>query len=174
VNWSSNSRGASVRVLGNDSDGLRAFFRIPGEGARILVTDALIKPAYHAAGLTDQYNEALGAIKHCKNLRNQYAHCHWLDWPEEGLFFCDMDRAVKKAMGPLELRFLHVDAPLLEKQEEYFSYAFDWLWFLSNEYRERKGERSIRPHEAPKIIPQPSEHNPPEEHPVPLLPKDGG
>src|ERR1051326_7993071 len=59
-------------VLGDKHAGFRAFFRMKGESSRIEVTDALIKGPFHEVGLGDGYNEALGAIRWCKSIRNQY------------------------------------------------------------------------------------------------------
>lgn len=160
-------------VLGDDSVGFRTLFRVQGESARIEVADAILKPTFHAVKLGDQYNETLGAIRWCKGVRNQYAHCHWIDFTPEGLFFTDLDKPVKKATGPLMLQFLQVDAPLLAIQEEYFHYTDQWLTYLFWEYRLRKGEVRSHTWTTPKVIPQPNENNPPDTHPCPLA-RTGG
>jgi hypothetical protein len=65
-------------VLNSDmAQALRILFRVRGEGARIEVADAILRPAFAKVGLGGKWGNALGAARACKNIRNQYAHCHW-------------------------------------------------------------------------------------------------
>jgi len=59
------------------SAAVRILFRVNGEAARIAVADALARPAFINIGLGGKWGNAIGAAKVCKNIRNQYAHCHW-------------------------------------------------------------------------------------------------
>ena len=150
-------------VLGNDDTAIRTLFRLRSEDQRLHTADALMRPAFVKLNLTDQYNEALGAIRWCKSVRNQYAHCHWITRPGQ-LLFIDLDEGAKSAIGTIELRIKHVDAPLLAEQEAYFIYANDWLKFFHYELHKARGEMdeaSIHYWTAPRIIPQPKQHNPP-------------
>jgi len=147
---------------------LRVIFRTKGEESRINIGDAIMRPKYDAIGLKDQYDAMLGALRFCKRIRNQYAHCHWLDYPERGLFFTDLEEPVKTSKGEIYLKFRHVDVPLLMLQEAYFVYTNDWLGHLSHEYLKRAGRSSSHIYAAPKIKPQPPPHNPPERHPLPI------
>lgn len=59
------------------SDSTRILFRVRGEGARIDVADAIARPSFSKIGLEGQWENAIGAARHCRKIRNQYAHCHW-------------------------------------------------------------------------------------------------
>ena len=155
-------------VVKDTNTAMRTVFRIRGEDARILTVDALIRPSYYSAGLTDQYNEMIGAYRWCKKTRNQFAHCHWAAHKTKGLYFTDLEKPMAPSVGPIILSWRHVDVPLLEKQEEYFRYTFDWLQYLSNEYGHRVLKEPIHSVAIPKIIAPPSRHNPPEKHGSPL------
>ena len=48
----------------------KILFRVRGEAARIDVSDALIRTAYYKVGLGPKWENALGAIKVCKKIRN--------------------------------------------------------------------------------------------------------
>jgi hypothetical protein len=157
-------------TMKNDYDAAsRVLFRTRGEEQRINIADALIRGHYETIGLTDQYGEALGAIRWCKNVRNQYAHAHWIDDEKAGLFFTDLEKSAQSARGELMLEFVNVDESLLKQQEEYFCYALNWLEYLQSEYRLRDGQISSHNEKAPKIIPQPNRHNPAKTHPLPPL-----
>lgn len=68
----------------------RLMFRIIGERARILAADSLMYKMYQGSGLGGEYGIAIGAVRECAKIRNQYAHCHWTDHPTAGLFFTDL------------------------------------------------------------------------------------
>src|ERR1700724_287307 len=55
----------------------RILFRVQGESARIEVSDAIMRQAFMKVGLGAKWGNAIGAARICKNIRNQYAHCHW-------------------------------------------------------------------------------------------------
>jgi len=141
---------------------IRTLFRVRGEDSRILIGDAIMRARYTDVGLEDAYNEMLGAIRYCKSIRNQYAHCHWLFEKNKGLFFTRADKPALSAIGALSFTFRHIGVPVLLKQEEYFCYTDDWLSYLQWDYLKRvRKERlpSIPVFEAPKIIPQPPRHS---------------
>src|SRR5262249_27618216 len=62
--------------LEGDTDrAARVFWRIQGEAARIEVADAILRPFFEKHNLAGKWCNALGALRYCKNIRNQYAHC---------------------------------------------------------------------------------------------------
>jgi hypothetical protein len=71
--------------------GLRALFRLRSESNRLEVADAILRPLASEIDLLPKYETALAAIKHCKKIRNQYAHCHWADHETAGLFFTNVE-----------------------------------------------------------------------------------
>lgn len=155
-------------TLGDDHAALRALFRPRGEESRILIADALMRRKYADAKLGDQYDAMLGAIRTCKKVRNQYAHCHWFSDPQDGLFFMDLESAASSsALTTPDFTFHHVDAPLLRQQAEYFVYTFSILQFLWREYQVRGGKIPSHSFQMPRVLPKPPLHNPPDRHPVP-------
>jgi hypothetical protein len=106
------------RTLNDDDSALRMVFR-QRDAKRIETADALMRPAYQKAGLGDKYNEMLGAIRHCRTIRNQYAHSHWISYHEAGLFFGSFEHDANKKGdgGPFTIPFRHVDVPLLQLQD---------------------------------------------------------
>jgi hypothetical protein len=154
-------------ALGNRPSVFRAFFRLRGEQQRVDVTDALMRHHYEAAGLINEYSEMIGAMRWCRSLRNQYAHCHWASHKDAGLFFTNMEDPAKKAGGPVTFKMYHVDLPLLIKQEEYTAYTSDILLFIRHNLEYRRDEVPSHGYSMPKIISQPQLYNPQEQHPLP-------
>lgn len=154
-------------VTDDDNTAVRCLFRLRGGNLRIQIADALIRPAYKAVGLKDQYETALGAARYSTKIRNQYAHCHFISFEKAGLYFTDLEKAASTSEGDLRYSAQHIDLPLLKLQSAYVIYSFDWFYHLQGEYRLRAGKISIHNAEAPKIIDKPPLHNPIEEHPLP-------
>jgi hypothetical protein len=137
-------------VIGPNLDTtIRVLFRVQGEGARIAVSDAILRPAYEKVKLEGLWSCAFGAIKHCKNIRNQYAHCHWILLGDQ-LYFLNLDQNARESpQGELQPTYLQSDKALLEAQRAYFEYALGTTYFLRYEYEKRVGRH---PHlRSPKI-----------------------
>jgi hypothetical protein len=139
------------------STAARIIFRVRGEGARIDVCDALMRPAFSKVRLGSKWDNAMGAAKHCKSIRNQYAHCHW-QHHDETLRFANFDVDARSKDGTLKVTLLPIDLDLLEKQRRYFEYALDWLYYLDDEYQKRVGKISNHSLSEPKSIPAPPLH----------------
>lgn len=152
-------------VLQDLETAIRTLYRLRGEDGRLQVADALMRPHFYKIGLADSYNEMLGSVRWCKNVRNQYAHCQWWAEPEYGLFFHDLDELAKTAIGGQLIRFSHVDVPLLTQQEKYLEYAAAWVLHLRSEIDRRGDTPPTRRWPAPTIIPQPPRAYPPEKDP---------
>jgi hypothetical protein len=132
----------------------RILFRVRGEAARIEVADAIIRPAFTKVGLGGKWTNAHGAARHCKNIRNQYAHCHWL--PRDNvLTFMDLDQDSKQPEGDIKLTYRAVNVELVVKQREYFEYCLDLLWFLEAKYQKLAGLLHSHDLEEPKPIQPP-------------------
>ncbi len=151
----------------------RAIFKMRNESQRIDLMDTLLSAKLGVYGLAGQYGHAAGAIRHCRTIRNQFAHCHWTDFPKEGLFFTNLQEAAdsNKSGDPL-LRMRHVDVPLLSQHETFFSYAEKYFMSLRHAVLEKRAKKRGRPYNnpwpLPKPLPLPPLHNPPEKHPAPL------
>lgn len=146
-------------ALGHRPSVFRAFFRMRGEQQRLEVADALIRHHYEEIGLKDEYTEAPGAMRWCRTVRNQYAHCHWAVNKEGRILFTNMEYPAKKATGEITFRMYPVDKTLLFSQENYCYYTLAWLYFLEHELKKLRG--TIPSHDAakPQIIVQPQLYN---------------
>lgn len=144
---------------------IKACYRGRGEKQRIDIADAFIRPVLADTTIETFYAETVSAVHNCRTIRNRYAHCHWLGYKKEGLFFTNLEEAAKKN-GPLQHSFRHVDVPLLLAQERYFDFTYDSLRHIADQIRKMTGRSS---HDVPKPskIDLPPAHNPREKHPLP-------
>jgi hypothetical protein len=141
-----------------DGDGERAarvLFRVNGEGPRLAVADAIIRPELAKIGLAGKWDNAYGAAKHCKNIRNQYAHCHWQNHLPLGLSFMNLDAMASGRGDNLTVTFEPIDLALIESQHQYFDYTTKLLYFLAGAYQVKRGRLPTHDYEFPKSIPPP-------------------
>jgi hypothetical protein len=149
-------------ALGDDEidTAARILYRVRGEAARLDVSDAIVRPAFNKLGLLGKWGNALGAARICKNIRNQYAHCHWND-RDNKLYFMNFDadaRSPPEIAAAINEKF--VDAGLLQQQLEYFGYALSWFYYLECEYLKRVGKTPSHDFSEPKSIAEPPLYNP--------------
>lgn len=153
-------------LFGLDYDrAAQVLFRVHGEGPRIAVADGLLLKALKQKGLGDLWNLAYGAVKHCKSIRNQYAHCHWfkreIEDPKSPIMLMNVDQDASARVDDLQLNFVSVDLTLLQQQHQYFDYTLDLLRALDEQYRKASGlPPAIHDWSVPKSIPAPRLSNP--------------
>lgn len=137
---------------------LRTIFRLRSEGQRLDVADAIARKWMKQHGLEGVYSEALGAMKRCKGIRNQYAHCTW--FTKDGkLLFINLEDAAKTTEGPVMLTPRRTDLQLLRKQRGFFDYTEDLLVFVAESYRRKFGRgKEGRGEERPARLPFPDLH----------------
>jgi hypothetical protein len=116
--------------------------------------------------LIESWDRVRRALSWCKTTRNRFAHCHWLDDDGNGLFYTHIEKPAKSLRGDVDLKFFHVDAPLLERQEEHFAYVGFGLCYLRAETQLRRGKIQSHPFPVPGEKEAPPQHNPPEAHPI--------
>jgi hypothetical protein len=114
-------------ALASTPQAVRLFFRIRTEGGRVDVFDALCEPMCTKAGLAGDYSHILGAINHCKKLRNQYAHCTWSS-AKSTLSFMNMQEIAERPERGAVYR--KTDADLLREQFAYLSMTSLGLFHL--------------------------------------------
>lgn len=152
---------------------LKALYRLRSESGRLQVADALARSEYTYLGLEGPYAEALGAIRHCLKIRNQFAHCHWGTDPYVGLIFTDLE---KNAEGAGDFTFVstwqRINLALLQEHENYFEYTMQCLDFIHGEFRVRAKMASSHNHVRPSVIPQPPLYNPAQGYVPPSLDQD--
>lgn len=137
----------------------RIIYRVKGEAARLDVADAVLRPFFEKLKIGGKWANTLGALRYCKNVRNQYAHCDWhIREDTNELCFINLDRDADSSDGVLNVQLYPTDLSLLQKQHQYFEYTADWLWHLTGTCRRAEGKDTPAA-QAPKSIPQPPLHN---------------
>jgi hypothetical protein len=144
------------QAIGSTIGGLRAIFRLRSESSRLQVADAVARTPFADVGLQNDFADALGAIRHCLKIRNQFAHCHW-GQSKGGLRFISLQDEADRAEGFAGLdwgEWSYSGAALLAEQEAYFAYTYNQFEFITAEFQVRRGQR--QPHDVPKPTrPQP-------------------
>jgi hypothetical protein len=86
-------------AISDKRKGMRDFFRTRGAEARIRLAEEQANPEerpwMRLTGVGDEFAEAVAALRVCKDIRNGFAHCHWVSEkyiPEcpAGLYFVDV------------------------------------------------------------------------------------
>lgn len=148
-----------VQVVRDDFDTvLKAMFRTRGETQRIEVADAFGRQYYHDLGLGTQFEMALGGVRYCLRIRNQYAHCNWWDDFSGKLAFANLEEVAKentRINGLTSLTTHHVDIVLLQEQMSYFEYTDQLLEWTNYEGRTLAGKPTRQNRNAPKQLKQP-------------------
>lgn len=154
-------------AIGHSDIAARLLFRVRGELSRMDIYDAVVRPICMSNGLADEYEAAIEAAMYCREVRNQYAHCHWFGDADAGLFFSSIERSAKKKSGEITMEFFHIDVPLLRQQEAYFARTQVQLYWLAHAVRKKAAKPPTpMPAMPPKVAPPPKYNNP-EEHSLP-------
>lgn len=136
------------------SDAARVVYRMRGAQNRIDVSDALLRPFYKQIGLNGPYGQWLGAMRRCRVIRNQYAHCTW--YHEDGrLLMAELAEAAQPPEGPALLTFTSLELPLVKQQYDYFEYTHDLAYYLKNEGAYRIDRRRRHKAKLPTSLPAP-------------------
>jgi hypothetical protein len=152
----------SVQIVRDDFDTvLKSMFRARGETARIDVADAFGRHHYHQQALGTEFEMAIGAVRYCLRIRNEYAHCVWYNDQSGTLAFANLEEIAK---GNAYLRNLddlsifHVDEALPAEQEAYFVYTDELIAWVNYEGRYRVGKISVNPLTKPRQPTRPTLH----------------
>jgi hypothetical protein len=141
---------------GSHDAAIKTVFGVRGETARIEVADNQMRRHYVGQGLSNEYGEAIGAVRHCLKIRNQYAHCSWVRNLQNGLCFVDLEEVAKREeqVDLTELSQRRVSLALLQEQEAFFAYTLGMLTFLNFEFRARTGQLPTNPRTSPSKPPR--------------------
>lgn len=159
-------------ALGSSSISARILYRVRSEKARLDLADAVLRAVCDSHSLDKEYEQAIDGANYCRKVRNQYAHCHWLGDEKEGLFFTNIEPSAQQKRGEIVMAFLHVDEPLLQKQEAYFAQTQSRFFCLSMALQKAAAKEPIPTFSIGKAIQPPPLNNPPEKHPLPGRAKD--
>jgi len=143
--------------LGDTQYAVRTLYRLKSESSRLQVGDALLRPFYASHQLDNEYQQLYVAMKHCKNIRNNYAHCHWGD-AEDKLMIVLVEKAAISLTGEGDIDLRYVDLALLKQQLAYFEYCASLLFHLQYEPRVRQGKVRANPLQLPKVLQPPPQY----------------
>jgi hypothetical protein len=145
---------------------VREFFRARGAEKRLKVAKDALRPDYEKAGLIDDLL-ALIDLDWCRQIRNQYSHCHWYWTTNEGLCFVNLEDLAKQPTTILSLtKSRHpVSLSLLQDQEAFFWYVKECLMYIETAYRDWDRQQGLANGPAsflypkPQAVAQPTLHN---------------
>lgn len=148
-----------VVEAGNDFDMVfKAMFKVRGATRRIKKACAMGHEPYTDMGLGQNFEDAIGAIRYCLKIRNQYAHCYWTDNHGRHLGFVKLEDTAK-ADDPVYALYTtkasDIDFATLQTQEAYFVNTKDWLTYLVSEFKHKAGRSTAKPLTIPKKIDRP-------------------
>lgn len=147
-----------VDTVRDDFDAvMKAMFRARGEKQRIDVGDALGRQGYTTLGRGNEFAMLIGALHYCRQIRNNFAHCHWFDDMRLGFVTLEETAKLNKPVNDFSgATKLHVDVPLLDSHLAYFEYAQQMMWFLRSDAMVQQGKEHSSPYKkAPKQPTQP-------------------
>lgn len=136
---------------------LKAMYRGRGESKRIDIADAFGRQTYRKLGLGAQLEMAIGAVRYCTKIRNQYAHCIWWNDYSGALAFANIEEIAKLNEPIVDLQGMnvhHISVTLLESQFAYFEYTSDLLIWVLHEGNKKAG-RPAHPNLAQPNAPEP-------------------
>lgn len=139
-------------------DAARVLYRIRSEADRLNIADALLHQYFADLGLAGPYAQFLGAIRHCKTIRNQYAHAVW-DVRRDHLAFASLDEPARTKSGTSYVPFKAVLSDTLDKQLDFFAYTDDVARFLLKEAVFRTDRRKRHKQALPRALPLPKLHS---------------
>ena len=145
-------------ATGNFDKSLKAMFRVRGETNRILKCQELGEPIYNGLKLGAPFRDAIGSMRHCLKIRNQYSHCAWWDDNSGQLAFANLEDIARLNIVVPELGLLpasYVNEGLLAEQEAFFGYVDKLLLWVNLEGRYRAGKLSNRFYPKPLRMKRP-------------------
>ena len=130
-----------VRAALNDDvyTATRVLYRLKSESNRLEVADALVRCKMAEQKLVSAWEDAYGAYKFCKTIRNSYAHSMWISDPDGELRFGDLEKAAKTATGKSRINFRPLNRATLEKQFAYFTHANHLILWALDQYQTAAG-----------------------------------
>ena len=130
-----------VRAALNDDiyTATRVLYRLKSESNRLEVADALVRHKMAEQKLGAAWEDAYGAYKLCKNIRNSYAHSMWVSDPDGALRFGDLEKAAKTPTGPSKINFRPLGKTVLKEQYAYFTHAHHLILWALDQYQTATG-----------------------------------
>ena len=143
-------------VQKNLQTAIRTLFQLRSETHRLNIVEAICAPWFDNLNLGGQFREGMIAVNHCKNIRNQYAHCLFVD-DNPVLRFANLETTAKSKGEVCQVVASPITLALLTKQRAYFDYADHMILWLDYTYRTKNGQ----PVAVDQPVPRPRRISPP-------------
>ena len=143
-------------VLKNAQTAVRTLYQLRSETHRLNVAEAIAMPWFEATNMGGQFREGITAANHCKTIRNQYAHCHFVA-DDHVLRFANLELTAKSKGEQCKVVASPITLTLIKQQRAYFDYADHMLLWLDQTYRFKNGQ----PTHVGTKIPKPRRMQPP-------------
>lgn len=151
---------AMLDILGaifqNQQTAVRTLYQLRSESHRLNIVEAIATPWYEQTKMGGHFQEGMTAAFHCKNIRNQYAHCTFVAH-HDVLRFAMLEETAKTKGELCQVVKRAITRDLLKKQSAYFGYAHHQILWLDYTYRIKNGQ-SVRSGDP---IPKPKRLSPP-------------
>ena len=134
---------------GNTEKAVKSFYRLRSESNRLELADALVSGDLKDKPYGGHWNEAYSAMKHCKNIRNQFAHGQFIG--DKGLLrFGDMDESAASRGETFKIRLRPIHVHTLQEQLNFFEYTHHVLLWLADQVRLDSGQARLIDNKIPK------------------------
>ena len=138
-------------LSGNFDAAIKIMFRTRGESQRIQVADGFVRNLIPEGAFRKAYEETVAHLRYCIKIRNQYAHCNWVESVNGAdLVFIDLEEIAKPDTsadsGTLTMHLIKEKLAL--EQEQFLILIMDWVNWLRLECDCDAG-RATRPHFLP-------------------------
>jgi len=113
--------------------------------------------------IRDRFEMAIGSVRYCLRIRNQYAHSQWWDDNSGQLAFANLEEIAKENTLIENLDSLtarHVDLSVLGNQLSYYEYTDNLLIWVLQEGNIRAGRPAAQGLNCPTQLTQPALHVP--------------
>lgn len=115
-----------IAASGSNLDNVvRKMFGERGEKRRINTAANIGHDIFHSLELDKIFDEVIGEMQHCLNIRNMFAHCNFYDDGTGTLSFVNVEELAQQAniiIADLELtKKKHINLEVLSRYETYFT-----------------------------------------------------
>ena len=141
---------AMLDILGaifkNQQTAVRTLYQLRSESHRLNIVEAIATPWFEQQKMGGHFKEGMTAAFHCKNIRNQYAHCTFVA-DSEVLRLAQLEETAKTKGESCQVVLRAITRDFLGKQSAYFDYAHHQILWLDYNYR-LKNDQPVRSGEA--------------------------
>jgi hypothetical protein len=131
---------------------LKEIMKTRGAEERFKRAKKYMAPSFAKAGLDKEFNHVMGALTHCRKVRNLLAHCAWTGSKKRGLFFANLEESARQK-GRLLVIFRHASTKTLYEQIDHFWHTRVWLDYLHQAYCSKNGLMRFHYAREPRKIP---------------------